>query len=1114
MYINFLYNILDDSSKIKNLIDKLGDTSTYNEQIHFLEAAKPFFFALLHIRLNYPILLITSTMAEADKLFLDVNNWLQSNNSIYLLPPRNDIYKTGNNNISDIAIRPTMMTLLNSKPVKNELKNKNILLISPIQAVLEKTMSIHDFNNYKCRLEKDMNIDPAILEKKWYQIGYEPEEMVEIPGTFCRRGGILDIYPLNNDLPIRVEFLGDKIESIRSFDPKTQKSISNINTILIAPFDDKTMVNGGSSILDYFPKNSIIIFNDKNAVIDKINDINNPQILECIGQLSQESYVQSDNSLTFDQFKAKINEYDKQLDICLFDGTSINNFESSLFSVVPKFGGQIDYFVREISLRVNSGCLVVMISQQVERLYELLNNSGIACSIYSELNDNLQNNTVLIKGSLSEGWSVKDRLIIYTDNEIFGFTRKRRRVGKNLVKHHLYLDQINIGDYIVHIDHGIGKFIGLKKLETKDNQTEYLVIEYASNDKLYVPIHQIDRISRYIGGTEQKPSLSRLNTQDWTLIKLRIKKAIKAVADELLKLYALRQTISGFAFSQDSIWQMELESSFPYEETEDQLVVLKEVKTDMESDKPMDRLICGDVGYGKTEIALRAAFKAVMDNKQVVILAPTTVLAQQHYNTFSERLRAFPINVAVLSRFCSENEQKEIINGLLSGTIDICIATHRILQKDIIVKNLGLLIIDEEQRFGVAHKEHFKKLRQEIDILTLSATPIPRTLHMSLSGIKDLSILETPPENRLPIKTMVGPYSSMIVKDAILQELKRGGQIYYIHNRIHDIYEVARRIKDLVPEVKMAVAHGRMTEDSLEGIMLKFVEQEIDLLLTTTIIESGIDIPNANTLIIDDSDRMGLIQLHQLRGRIGRGHNNAYSYLFYKTEKRLSEEAKKRLRIIAEATELGAGFTIAMKDLEIRGAGNLLGIEQSGYIAAIGFDLYNRLLTEAVQDLKNSHDSLPKQAQIIHEIQDTKISLSSAAYIPDYYISNMDARIQLYKRISHSINEQELFGIKDEIKDRFGDMPEEIINLLFLMQLKLIAKNTSITSISELDKKITISFIQNRKLSEIDLSDFRKKYDGLIRIGIYQMKIDLDNMENNWQEFIIKIIKDLKINLN
>ncbi|MCL0053330.1 transcription-repair coupling factor, partial [Dehalococcoidales bacterium] len=771
------------------------------------------------------------------------------------------------------------------------------------------------------------------------------------------------------------------------------------------------------------------------------------------------------------------------------------------FTPAPSYAGQLPVFIKKAKQRLKQKQRLILISHQASRLSELLDEEAIIAPPLTEIKQIPQPGSLtLVQGSLAEGWVMNNDTYLFTDAELFGFIKQQRLLKKRPVPHHKI--DLAPGDYVVHVEHGIAKFAGITTLTTDRSQKEYLVLLYGADDKLYVPTDQIDRIHRYIGAGEQPPVLSRLSTQEWTRTKQRVKESVAEVAQELLALYAAREVIPGFAFSPDTVWQQELEASFPYVETPDQIEALNQVKEDMEKAKPMDRLVCGDVGYGKTEVAIRAAFKAVMDNKQVAVLVPTTVLAQQHFSTFSQRLNAFPIRIEVLSRFKTPKEQQAILAGLANGSVDICIGTHRLLQKDVVFKNLGLLIIDEEQRFGVAHKEHLKKMRQEVDVLTLSATPIPRTLHMSLVGVRDMSVIETPPEDRLPIKTYIAQYNDRLIREAILRELERNGQVFFVHNRVQSIGYIANKLRSLLPEAKIAIAHGQMPEAELERVMADFTQGKIDILVCTTIIESGLDMPNANTLIVNKADKFGLTQLYQLRGRVGRGANLAYAYFLYDKGKYLTPTAEKRLKTIFEATELGAGFDIAMKDLEIRGAGTLLGVKQSGHISAVGFNLYCQLLAEAVEEQK------AKQAGVKltkpSPLPAPTIDLPLPAYIPEEYISDLNTRLSLYQRLVKLDRVEQVDDLAHELSDRFGALPIEVKNLLYAVEIKALAAKAGIQSISTEDGQIILRLIQGMKFNKQKLELIFKNG---IKVGTTQLRLNLRQLGSEWQKVLEEVVR-------
>ena len=725
------------------------------------------------------------------------------------------------------------------------------------------------------------------------------------------------------------------------------------------------------------------------------------------------------------------------------------------FSIRERFAGRLKPFIEYIAGLVSGNETVIVISRQSERLHELWRES--------HPEDEAEENPQFIEASLSEGFSVSD-LHLITDSEVFGWERPQPRMRQRPVAEtpeSIYAD-LQVGDYVVHIDHGVGRFGGLVQRELDNHLREFLAVEYEGGGQLYVPVHQADRLTRYIGAEGAVPALDRLGGQEWHEKKGRVKQAVLEVAQEMLDLYARRNVVKGYQFKPDTTWQKELEDSFPYVETEDQKRALSDIKRDMESLRPMDRLLCGDVGYGKTEVALRAAFKAVMDGKQVAILVPTTVLAQQHYETFLQRLSVFPMNVEMLSRFRTPREQTSILHKLAIGEIDIVIGTHRLISSDVQFKDLGLVIIDEEQRFGVTHKEHLKKLRTEVDVLTLTATPIPRTLYMALTGVRDISNLNTPPEERLPIVTHVGPYSPKLVRQAILRELERGGQIFFVHNRVNTIDAMKMHLNQLVPEARVDVGHGQMPETQLASVMHRFNAGDTDVLLSTTIIESGLDIPNANTLIVDRADTFGLAQLYQLRGRVGRGAARAYSYFFRHNKLRPTVEGQQRLEVIAENTQLGAGYSIAMRDLEIRGAGELLGTRQHGHIQAVGFHLYTRLLADAVRQIRRIEvsrkdgerkDGRGKIDIVLSSLTQpismpVNVDLPLAVGIPANYIADQDLRLRLYRRIADLRDETEIDALSSEFNDRFGKLPDMVENLFYQMRVKLRAEKAGLSAIN------------------------------------------------------------------
>ena len=771
------------------------------------------------------------------------------------------------------------------------------------------------------------------------------------------------------------------------------------------------------------------------------------------------------------------------------------------FSTPPAYGGQIRKLIAAVAATAADDSTAI-VSEQAQRLAELAADEGLPATVRLSVPDEVPRVSIL-QGSLSEGWKLEDEgpsISVLTDTEIFGFTKQRRAPQRSRTNREAFLAELVPNSYVVHIDHGIARFSRLVRRTIEGTEREYLELHYAEGDRLFVPTDQLDRVSKYVGPSDREPRLTRLGSGDWQRSKRKVSKAVQALAKELLQLYSMREVVIGHQYSTDTPWQAELEASFPYVETPDQLAAIAAVKGDLESPRPMDRLVCGDVGYGKTEVAIRAAFKVVMEGRQAAVLVPTTVLAQQHFQTFRERLAAFPMTVEVLSRFRSDADQRRIIEELALGKVDIVIGTHRLIQKDVHFKNLGLVVIDEEQRFGVAHKEYLKRMRSEVDVLTLSATPIPRTLYMALGEIRDMSTMETPPEQRLPIKTYVSEFDDHLVHEAIVRETERGGQVYFVHNRVRSIEFIARKVRDLVPEARIAIAHGQMDERELERTMSDFTSGKLDVLVCTTIIESGLDIPNVNTIVINQADRLGLSQLYQLRGRVGRGAHRAYAYMLYDRRGRLTETAQERLQTIFEATELGSGFQIAMRDLEIRGAGNLLGAEQSGFMAAVGFDLYVRLLSGAVERMRAI---MRGEAPPPEEEAEMAIDLPVSAHIPTAYVPDINMRLSLYQKLSAIGEPAEIDSIEQELTDRFGKPPPVVQSLLYVAAIKTLAARAGVESIRTEGEVATI------RLNDPDAATserLRETAPKGVQVGTALLHLDLTEA---WQDRLTDVLTQL-----
>jgi transcription-repair coupling factor (superfamily II helicase) len=977
------------------------------------------------------------------------------------------------------------------------------LILATAQALMTRTISPQLFraNSRGLRPGETYRLDQIL--SFLLGVGYSYSGLVTEPGQFSRRGGIVDLWPPAEPQPTRLEFFSDTLESIRAFEPSSQRSTGVRDSILLFPgreglphlYDEAwgallpeeagedvsqreplmesllpLIDPDGGSLLDYVNSRAVVIVDDRPAVAEAISDLEEQAVALRADQI-QRGAIPADFPLpylTLTDIQEALDQHGA-LDFSLtsYDG-AVDDGLAAGFSPGPRLAGQIQPLLDHLAERRLAHEAVVIVSRQAPRIAELCQTLDPGLRLVESVSEAPQPGDLrIVHGALTEGWSLRfapgGALHLLTDAEIFGWGRPRpRRHARHVppTPESAYAD-LKPDDLVVHVDYGVGRFAGLVERTLEGLRREFLLVQYAEGDQLYVPIHQADRLTRYIGPDASLPPLSRLGTQEWDKVKEKAKEAVEEVARDLLDLYARRMSVTGYAFSQDTAWQHELEASFPYVETEDQIRALEAIKSDMERSLPMDRLICGDVGYGKTEVALRAAFKAVMDGKQVALLVPTTVLAQQHFNTFRQRLAPFPVEVEMLSRFRSRSEAEAIVKRLASGAIDIIIGTHRLLQRDVSFKDLGLVIIDEEQRFGVTHKEYLKQIRTEVDVLTLTATPIPRTLYLALTGARDISTIDTPPEDRLPVVTQIGPYDPRLVRQAILRELNRTGQVFFVHNRVETIGSMSQRLQRLVPEAHIAVAHGQMRERELAQVMQSFARGEIDVLVSTSIIESGLDIPNANTLIVDRADRFGLSQLYQLRGRVGRGTARGFAYFFRHPTFRTKEDALERLEIIAEHTQLGSGYTIAMHDLEMRGAGDILGTRQHGHIAAIGFHLYTRLLSEAVRRIKPEYEealAVEAPASNMPELLPINIDLPLSSTIPPEYVTDRDLRLQLYRRMAGIRSEGGLDQLLLELGDRFGPLPVEVENLAYQLRVKMLAMKADVKSIAMENGQILLQF--------------------------------------------------------
>jgi len=1126
MNLSCLLSMLKEMPAYRQLVGELS-AAKGEQKASVIDTAKPYLIAALYEELDLPLMVVTGQPESARKLHEQLRAWCPPSAELHRLPEL-DFLPYDSSQLSAVSYQTMERLRALATLALYEEGDKPPLVVTSALAIMSKTILKSNFVAACHILKPGMAAEPLELMRRWQDMGYEVEDVVEVPGQMSKRGGIIDVFPPCSQFPVRIEFFGNQIESMRCFDPESQRSTSPVSSVIVTPARDPALnkiecwavadspevVNG--SVLDYLGGDALLVLDDPEGIELSVTRLNE-ETQELRAAKMKKGELPEDFPppyLTWEELESQMKERHR---LALETWDAARSYGQALpFARAQSYGSQLERFLKAARQMVEQKQRVVVVSHQANRLAELLQKEDIHASPTSQIEQIPPPGSItVLRGSLDGGWLLDGRLTLITDVELFGFVKQPRAGRKRPIPRQWFLLQLAPGDYVVHIDHGIARFHGLAKRSSDGVEREYLVLEYAAGDKLYVPTERIDRVSRYIGASDQAPHLSRLRTPEWQRTKKRVKESVAEIARELLDLYAAREVAPGFAFSADSLWQQEMEASFPYMETPDQIEAIMTVKEDMEKAKPMDRLICGDVGYGKTEIALRAAFKAVMDNKQVAILVPTTVLAQQHFTTFTERLQTFPLRVEMLSRFCPPEKEREILGGLANGTVDICIGTHRLLQKDVTFKDLGVVIIDEEQQFGVVQKEKLRQIRREVDTLALSATPIPRTLHMSLTGIRDMSIVETPPEERLSVQTYVGVYDGTMVRQVILRELERNGQVFFVHNRVQSIAWAASKLQDLVPEARIAIAHGRMPEEQLEKVMTDFIAGKYDILVTTTIIQLGLDMPNVNTLIIDRADRFGLAQLYQLRGRVGRGINQAYAYFFFDEGRQLTPQAHKRLRTIFEATELGSGFGIAMKDLEIRGAGNLLGVKQSGHIAALGFDLYCQLLAEAVEELKARQAGEARKSVVAGEAKELpSIALPLAAHIPEEYVPNLNTRLSLYHRLARVEHIEEVADIAQEFKDRFGPLPEPVVNLLYIVKIKVLAKQAEVSSVSTQGRQIVIK--PHETVIAVSRSPERgegaakqslgKSYDGAVKIGATQITLDTRLLRDRWTEVLEEIL--------
>lgn len=1087
---------------------------------------------------GYPFkLIITYSDIKAKEMYEDFKLY---DKNVFYYPAKDIIFYSAD-------IHGNALVKERLKILRRLLENEPATIITTLDGGMDRILPLSYLEKRVISITEASNINLTSMQKELVYLGYERVVQVEGPGQFAVRGGILDIYSPTEDCPYRIELWGDEIDSIRSFDINSQRSIERVEEIKIYPaaemiLDEERIASGLKKIdeeknhtykrlreqmkteeaariheiveefkdnienfwglsgidsyvkyfydntisfFDYFNDNSIIFLDEPARLIEKGEAVETEFREGMIGRL-EKGYILPGQSDVIYGYKELLLNLCKKTSLLL----STMDHKATLFNVKGKwdftvrsvnpYNNNFDILVKDLIKWKKNGYRVLLLSgsrTRAKRLSEDLRDHELNAFYSEDMDRVIQKGEIMVAyGNLHRGFEYPlINFVMISESDIFGAEKKKRKKIKEYdgKKIQSFTD-LNVGDYVVHENHGLGIYRGIEKIEVDKVTKDYIKIEYGGGGVLYILATGLDVIQKYAGADAKKPKLNKLNSPEWKNTKTRVKSAVKEIAKELVELYAMRQAREGYEFSPDTVWQKEFEEMFPYEETEDQLRAILDTKKDMESKRIMDRLICGDVGYGKTEIAIRAAFKAVADGKQVVYLVPTTILAQQHYNTFVQRMMDFPVSIDMLSRFKTPAQQKSVLERLKKGSLDILIGTHRVLSKDIQYKNLGLLIIDEEQRFGVAHKEKIKQIKGDVDVLTLTATPIPRTLHMSLIGIRDMSVLTEPPVDRLPIQTYVLEHNDEIIREAIHRELSRDGQVYYVYNRVNGIDEVANKIAKLVPEANVSFAHGQMSERELERIMFDFINGEIDVLVSTTIIETGLDISNVNTMIIDDADRLGLSQLYQLRGRVGRSNRTSYAFLMYKRDKMLKEVAEKRLQAIKEFTELGSGFKIAMRDLEIRGAGNLLGAQQSGHMEAVGYDLYCKMLNEAVKQLKGDY--------VEEDSFDVSVDMDIDAFIPATYIKSEFQKLDVYKRIAEIENEEEFLDMQEELLDRFGDLPASVNNLLNIAYLKSMCKRVYVTSFIYRNDEIKMVMYHKGKINVEKIPDLIKKYEANLKL--------------------------------
>lgn len=1109
--------------------------------------ARSLFVSVIQEAAHRPVLLVTHQLFQAQQLYEDLSGFVDDEQ--LFLYPVNELIAT------DIAVAsPELMSERIDSIMKWRNRNSGILIV-PVAALRRILPPKSYWEKHQLSFIVGEDIDIENYLSLFIKMGYEQVSMVTTPGEYSRRGGIIDIYPVTEEHPIRVELFDTEVDSIRYFDADTQRSLQKVDEVIVGPakellLTDEDMITAAdkiekalantlksmknaqdkerlienidydvdqlknltsfqdmakyigyyyeepASLLDYLPENGLIILDEMSRIQETAISLDEEEA-EWYSSLLASHTIVKDAEFSFDWHMVQERMNQQKIYMSVFmrhiPNTQPENIINLSSREMQEFHGQMNLLKNEMNRWEKGNFSVVIVvpnKERVEKVQSVLEDYHMNVGA-SEKNPTLPiERPIITIGNMQHGIEMPmHKLAILTENELFKkqTARARKRPQISNAERIKSYQELKVGDYVVHASHGIGRYLGIETVEVNGLHKDYLLLKYSGDDKLFVPIDQIDLVQKFVGSEGKEPRLYKLGGSEWTRVKSRVQSSVEDIADDLIKLYAEREARKGHAFSPDAPLQREFEEAFPYQETEDQLRCIEEIKRDMERERPMDRLLCGDVGYGKTEVAIRAAFKAIMDGKQVAFLVPTTILAQQHYQTLRERFQDHPVEIGLLSRFRTRKQQKDTLEQLEVGKVDIIIGTHRLLSKDVKYLDLGLLIVDEEQRFGVKHKERIKQIKTNVDVLTLTATPIPRTLHMSMLGVRDLSVIETPPENRFPIQTYVVEYNPIFIRESIERELARGGQVFFLYNRVENIEKIANEISMLVDDARVAVAHGQMNESELENIMFGFLEGEFDVLVSTTIIETGVDIPNVNTLIVYDADHMGLSQLYQLRGRVGRSNRVAYAHFTYQRDKVLTEIAEKRLQAIKEFTELGSGFKIAMRDLSIRGAGNLLGSQQHGFIDSVGFDMYSQMLKDAIDARKAGMND--EDVQIV----EPKITLDIDAYIPESYIKDEKQKIDMYKQFHMVRTAEDLNHLREELVDRFGDLPKEVESLMTVSTIKMYAMREKVEIIDESKQKIEM-LMEEKRSSQVDgtkLFELANTFGRDVQLGTDHQKLKI-----------------------